>query len=432
MNAAAPAKPHVLVVGGGAAGFFAAITLAEANPDVRVTILERSAEPLGKVRISGGGRCNVTHDEPDPAVFATHYPRGSRALRGPLTRFGAADTASWFAARGVALRTEPDGRMFPVSNSSETVVNCLLNAAHAAGVTLRTRCAVRSLRVTNGRFEADLGGEILAADRVLLATGSNPQVYGWAAALGHEVAAPVPSLFTFKIDDPRLTGLAGVSVPDAEVTLAGAPTGAPKTAAKGLTQRGPLLVTHWGLSGPAVLKLSAWGARDLHEQDYRAELRVNWLPDLSAETLRGRLTELKATEPRKQVAAHAAFGLPGRLWAALAGAAGLADKRWADVSKAELGALTDELGRGRFAVSGKGVFKDEFVTCGGVKLTEVDFRTLESLRCPGLYFAGELLDIDGVTGGFNFQSAWATGFLAGRALAEDVRSLTDEEAAIPV
>lgn len=426
MNAA-PNSPHVLVVGGGAAGFFAAITLAEANPDVRVTILERSTEPLGKVRISGGGRCNVTHDEPDPAAFVGNYPRGSRALRGPLTRFGAADTASWFAARGVTLKTEADGRMFPVSNSSETVVNCLLDAAGAAGVVLRTRCAVRSLRVTNGRFEADLGGETLTADRVLLATGSNPQVYGWAAALGHEVAAPVPSLFTFKIDDPRLTGLAGVSVPDAEVVLEGAPK-----AAKGLVQRGPLLVTHWGLSGPAVLKLSAWGARDLHEQDYRVGIRVNWLPNRSAETLRGRLAELKTAEPRKQVAAHAAFGLPGRLWAALAGAAGLADKRWADVSKAELAALADELGRGRFTVSGKGVFKDEFVTCGGVKLTEVDFRTLESRRCPGLYFAGELLDVDGVTGGFNFQSAWATGFLAGQALAEDVHLLENEEAALPV
>lgn len=427
MNAA-PNSPHVLVVGGGAAGFFAAITLAEANPDVRVTILERSTEPLGKVRISGGGRCNVTHDQPDPAVFAGSYPRGSRALRGPLTRFGAADTASWFAARGVELKTEPDGRMFPVSNSSETVVNCLLNAAHAAGVTLRTRCAVRSLRVMDGRFEADLGGETLIADRVLLATGSNPQVYAWAAALGHEVAAPVPSLFTFKIDDPRLAGLAGVSVPDAEVTLTDA-----SKAAKGLTQRGPLLVTHWGLSGPAVLKLSAWGARDLHEQGYRVDLRVNWLPDLSAETLRGRLLAQKTAEPRKQVAAHAAFGLPGRLWAALTVAAGVGEKRWADVSKADLGALEGELGRGRFAVSGKGVFKDEFVTCGGVKLTEVDFRTLASRRCPGLYFAGELLDVDGVTGGFNFQSAWATGYLAGRALAEETYSSgRGEEAVTPV
>lgn len=427
MNAASN-PPHVLVVGGGAAGFFAAITLAETNPDVRVTILERSAEPLGKVRISGGGRCNVTHDEPDPAVFAGSYPRGSRALRGPLTRFGAADTVAWFAARGVSLKTEPDGRMFPVSNSSETVVNCLLNAARAAGVVLRTRCAVRSLRTSDGRFEADLGGETLTADRVLLATGSNPQVYTWAAALGHEVAAPVPSLFTFKIDDPRLTGLAGVSVPDAEVTL----TGAPK-AAKGLTQRGPLLVTHWGLSGPAVLKLSAWGARDLHEQSYRAELRVNWLPDLHLEVLKVRLLEQKTAEPRKQVAAHAAFGLPGRLWAALTTAAGVGEKRWADLSKRELEGLAGELGRGRFAVSGKGVFKDEFVTCGGVKLTEVDFRTLESRRLPGLYFAGELLDIDGVTGGFNFQSAWATGFLAGRALAEETHlSGRVREAAVSV
>ena len=252
-------------------------------------------------------------------------------------------------------------------------------------------------------------GESLTAERVLLATGSNPQVYTWVTALGHKVVPPVPSLFTFVVDDPRLAGLAGVSVADAEVTLESA----------ALTQRGPLLVTHWGLSGPAVLKLSAWGARELHGDDYHAPLCVNWLPDLRADTVREQLREYKDAQPRKTVRSHPLFGLPGRLWSALVGAAGLAE-RWADVSKAQLGRLTEELQRGRFEVTGKGVFKDEFVTCGGVSLGEVNFKTMESRICPGLYFAGELLDIDGVTGGFNFQNAWATGYLAGRALAESV------------
>ncbi len=406
-------RPHILIVGGGAAGFFAAIACAETYPKARVTLLERSAHPLAKVRVSGGGRCNVTHDQPDPAQFVMNYPRGSRALRGPLSRFGAEETVAWFAARGVALKTEADGRMFPETNSSETVVNCLLGAARAAGVVLRTGAAVRSLAVSQAsphRFTATLkGGETIAADRVLLATGSNPQVYTWLTALGHEVTPPVPSLFTFKVDDPRLAGLAGVSVPDAEVTLTGTP----------LKQRGPLLVTHWGLSGPAILKLSAWGARELHGDDYRRPLQVNWLPDLRPEAVQGGLRAHKDTQPRKTVQGHPLFGLPGRLWSALVNAAGLAE-RWADVSKVQQGRLAEELQRGRFEVTGKGVFKEEFVTCGGVNLKEVNFRTMESRVCPGLYVAGELLDVDGVTGGFNFQNAWATGYLAGRAVAEAV------------
>ena len=404
-----------MIVGGGAAGFFAAITCAEAQPGARVTVLERGTQPLAKVRVSGGGRCNVTHDEPDPAQFVTNYPRGFRALRGPLSRFGAAQTAAWFENRGVNLKTEADGRMFPVSNTSETVVNCLLGAAQRAGVELRTGAAVRSLSVSQECFTATLkSGETIVADYVLLATGSNPQVYRWVTELGHEVISPVPSLFTLKIADPRLAGLAGVSVLDAEVTLLG--TALTKTP---LTQRGPLLVTHWGLSGPAVLKLSAWGARDLHGHDYHAPLRVNWLPTMNAEVVRGALLEYKAAEPRKTVSGHPLFGLPGRLWSALVGAAGVAE-RWADVSKTQLERLLSELQRGSFEVTGKGVFKEEFVTCGGVKLKEVNFRTMESRVCPGLYFAGELLDVDGVTGGFNFQNAWATGYLAGQALAEAV------------
>ena len=416
----ADSRPHTLIVGGGAAGFFAAITCAEAQPRARVTVLERG-QPLAKVRISGGGRCNVTHDEPDPAQFVTNYPRGSRALRGPLSRFGAAQTAAWFKSRGVNLETEPDGRMFPETNTSETVVSCLLHAARRAGVELRTGAAVRALSVspdTSQRFTATLkDGDTLSARRVLLATGSNPQVYRWAETLGHTVVPPVPSLFTFKLEDARLAGLAGVSVADAEVTLL----------ETSLTQRGPLLVTHWGLSGPAVLKLSAWGARELCDKGYDAPLQVNWLPELGREAVCEQLRAAKAAEPRKTASSHPLFGLPGRLWRSLVDAAGLAE-RWAEVSKAQLERLADELQQGRFEVTGKGVFKEEFVTCGGVSLKEVNFRTMESRVCPGLYFAGELLDIDGVTGGFNFQNAWATGYLAGQALAE---SLARADRALP-
>lgn len=413
MTAPRPADaPRALIIGGGAAGFFAAIACAEANPDVRVTLLERGAQPLAKVRVSGGGRCNVTHDLMDPAQFVGGYPRGARALRGPLSRFGAAETVAWFGRRGVELKTERDGRMFPTTDSSETIVGCLLEAAATAGVELRLKSAVRALTPSPGRFAVALkGGEVLSPERVLLATGSNPQVYGWLEALGHTLAPPVPSLFTFNVADARLTGLAGVSVAQASVALEGTK----------LEQRGPLLVTHWGLSGPAVLKLSAWGARDLAERGYHATLVVNWLPDAHPEAVRERLRVLKAREARRGVTSANPFGLPGRLWTALVGALGLEAKRWADVSKAELSALVAELTCGRFAVSGKGVFKDEFVTCGGVALDEVNFKTMESRRCPGLYVAGELLDIDGVTGGFNFQNAWTTGYLAGRAMAAAAR-----------
>ncbi|CAA9587305.1 MAG: HI0933-like protein [uncultured Truepera sp.] len=400
--------PHALIVGGGAAGFFAAITCAETNPGVRVTLLERSPHLLAKVRVSGGGRCNVTHDLTDPALFTRHYPRGAKALRGPLTRFGAPETVAWFAVRGVELKTEADGRMFPVSNSSETVVNCLLDAAKAAGVAIRTRSAVRLVSADEGHFTVTLkGGGALTADKLLLATGSNPQVYGWAEALGHRVEPPVPSLFTFNITDARLEGLAGISLSQVGLSLEGT----------GLEQRGPLLVTHWGVSGPAVLKLSAWGARELHSKDYRAGLVINWLPDLRPEAVRERLRDFRDAGARKTVAGGNPYGLPQRLWSALVRAVGVADKRWADLSKAELSRLLDELSRGRFEVTGKGVFKEEFVTCGGVRLDEVNFKTMESRVLPGLYFAGEVLDIDGVTGGFNFQSAWATGYLAGRAMA---------------
>jgi hypothetical protein len=402
--------PSVLILGGGAAGFFGAITCAEANPQARITILEKSRALLSKVRISGGGRCNVTHACFDPALLVQHYPRGSAALRGPFTRFQPRDTIEWFEQRGVPLKTESDGRVFPVTDRSETIVECLLNSAQRANVSIRTQMSINSIERSDraGFVVRSTSGEVLSADRVLLATGSNPQGYAWAAALGHTIEPPVPSLFTFTIDDARLQGLAGVSVPNARVEIAGT----------SLTQSGPLLITHWGLSGPAILKLSAWGARLLHDRQYRAPVIIDWLPDRREDDVRHTLQSLKSDQPKKYLGSSSPFGLPLRLWLSLIRAVGLdADRRWTEVSKRHLAALIDQLKRGVYEVRGKGEFKEEFVTCGGVNLDEIAFKTMEGRLCPGLHFAGEILDIDGLTGGFNFQAAWTTGWLAGRALA---------------
>ena len=397
--------PDVVVLGGGAAGFFAAIAAAEGG--ARVRLLERGARVLTKVLISGGGRCNVTNAEEKPEKLVRNYPRGGTELRGPFTKFGPRDTRRWFESRGVALKTEEDGRVFPVTDRSQTIVDALTAAAQGANVEVRTGAAVRAIRPDGTGFQLDLNsGESLSAARVLLATGSNRQGHAWAQALGHTIVPPVPSLFTFTIKDQRLKGLAGVASPRARVKLEGT----------SLEQAGPVLITHWGLSGPAVLRLSAWGARVMHEAGYRATLRVNWL-DQSPEVLQKTFDQKRKTDPRKSLSASP-FDIPQRLWDSLRTAAGLpAERRWADLSKSEMARLGAELGDGAYAVTGKSAFKDEFVTSGGVALEEVDFRTMESRRRPGLYFAGEILDIDGVTGGFNFQNAWTTGWLAGRALA---------------
>ena len=404
--------PHILILGGGAAGFLAAITCAEVNLQARaarVTILEKGRALLSKVRISGGGRCNVTHACFDPALLVQHYPRGGAALRGPFTRFQPRDTIEWFEQRGVPLKTESDGRVFPVTDRSETIVDCLLNVAQRVGVTIRTQMSITSIERADrsGFVVRSKTGEVLTADRVLLATGSNPQGYAWAAALGHTIEPPVPSLFTFTIDDARLQGLAGVSVPNARVEIEGT----------SLAQSGPLLITHWGLSGPAILKLSAWGARILHDQQYRAQVLIDWLPDRREDDVRQTLQAIKTDQPKKYIGSSSPFGLPMRLWLSLIGACGLdADRRWTEVSKRHLATLIDQLKRGVYELRGKGEFKEEFVTCGGVNLDEINFKTMESRLSPGLYFAGEILDIDGLTGGFSFQAAWTTGWLAGRAL----------------
>ena len=406
-------KHQVIVVGGGAAGFFAAITCAEADPTVAVTLLERGPQFLSKVRISGGGRCNVTHACFDVRALAVRYPRGERSLLAPFRAFQPSDTVAWFAARGVTLKTEADGRMFPITDSSQTIVDCLVQASQAAGVKLVLNCGVEKItRREGGGFELNLanGENLLACDRLLLATGGCRAAASGelAVSLGHTLEAPVPSLFTFHIETPWLRELAGISVEDVEVAI---------PAAK-LRERGPVLVTHWGLSGPGILRLSAWGARVLHGLEYKFPLLVNWLPHLDAAQVDAVLNSRRASQPAKLVVNTPVAPVPARLWEQLVLAAGIArETRWAELPRSAQHRLVQQLTRTELPVTGKSLNKDEFVTCGGVRLREVDFKTMASRVCPGLYFAGELLDVDGITGGFNFQAAWTTGWLAGRALA---------------
>ncbi len=403
---------RVIIVGGGAAGFFAAITCAEARSDAHVTVLEKGSEFLSKVRISGGGRCNVTHACFDPRDFATRFPRGERELIGPFQRFQARDTVAWFASRGVRLHAESDGRMFPVTNTSQTIVDCLIATARAAGVKLRARCTVeRVVPRADGGFDLTLsGGDTLSCDRLLLASGGcrTPAGGQLAVSLGHTLEPPVPSLFTFHIDTPWLRELAGISVESVEASVPGTK----------LRERGPLLVTHTGLSGPVILRLSAWGARALHEREYRFPLRLHWLPALDSERIAAELQHRRHQQPARLVVNTPIPLLPARLWERLVVAAGVTrDTKWGVVTRAAQHSLLQQLTRTELPVTGKSLNKEEFVTCGGVRLGEVDFRTMQSRICPDLYFAGELLDIDGITGGFNFQAAWTTGWIAGTAMA---------------
>ena len=425
---------RVIVVGGGAAGFFAAITCAEAAPDTEVLVLERGARFLDKVRISGGGRCNVTHACFEPREFATRYPRGDKALLAPFQQFSARDTVAWFAARGVKLKTESDGRMFPITDSSQTIIDCLMNAARGAGVKLRSGVEVEKVAARGGGgFDVTTHSQgqqtTLACDGLLLATGGCRAAAAGhlAIALGHSLEPPVPSLFTFHVALPWLRGLAGVAVEDADVIAApparssteSTPSEPDKRTKRApLRERGPVLLTHWGVSGPAVLRLSAWGARALHTFNYQFSLQTNWLPALTAEQISHELESRRRAQPAKLIVNTTIAPLPARLWEQLVLAAGIArETRWSELSRGAQHQLIQQLTRTELPVTGKSLNKDEFVTCGGVRLGEVNFKTMESRISPGLYFAGELLDLDGITGGFNFQAAWTTGWIAGQALA---------------
>jgi predicted Rossmann fold flavoprotein len=416
----------IAVIGGGAAGFFGAITAAETFPNANITIYEKNRTVLNKVRVSGGGRCNVTHACFDNRLMVKHYPRGERWLRPLLNEFDAAATVRWFDQHGVKLKTEPDGRMFPESNSSETIISCLERTARQLGIVVKTSCGVSRLeRQTSaeGPIGAEnhtktgwllhlLTDETVTADRVLLATGGNPQRTGYEwlpPALDTDgLISPVPSLFTMNVPDSPFLSLAGVAVTDAAVSVAGYPK---------QTQRGPVLLTHWGFSGPAILRLSAWAARDLAEVNYRFMLRIRWVPTMNDEQVRDALQAFRLGNGKKQVSTQNPFGLPARLWEAFALNAGTAPgQRWADLPSKAQNKLLDTLTNSQFQVSGKTTFKEEFVTCGGIALGSLDPKTLESQQHPGLFFAGEVLDVDGITGGFNFQNAWTTGFVAGKAI----------------
>ncbi|MDA9260270.1 NAD(P)/FAD-dependent oxidoreductase [Puniceicoccaceae bacterium] len=417
-------QKHIAIIGGGAGGFFAAITAAETNPAAIVTLYERSQHTLSKVKISGGGRCNVTHSCFDPAKLATHYPRGSRELRGAFHRWQPQDTIHWFAERGVTLKTEADGRMFPDTDDSQTIIDCFHTAADNAGVKLLKGVGLKNLTHHSSHFTLHLSsGAEVHADAICIATGSlkaSPLTRA-LETLGHTIEPLAPSLFAFNVADKRTHGLSGLSVQNASVSLVAASlaTASPRKS-KSLAQTGPILITHRGFSGPAILRLSAWEARSLQEQNYHFEITINWLGDQTENQVREQFAKLRKHKGRTFVKSKVFEAIPRRLWERIVEAAGISEEmQWSQLSKAIETTLIHELIGARYCVQGKTTNKDEFVTCGGVRLKEVDFKTMQSRKIPGLYFAGECLDIDGITGGFNFQAAWTGGRIAGLAMSSD-------------
>lgn len=400
----------IVIIGGGAAGFFAAITAAENNPENEVIILEKGKNVLQKVKISGGGRCNVTHACFTPKELVEFYPRGKKELLGPFHQFMTGDTMEWFENRGVLLKIEDDNRIFPVSNSSQSIIDCLTNAAKNAGVKVLLNQNVSSMSKVEERYEITTKTDTFIADKLLIATGSNPKVWSLLETLDHSIVAPVPSLFTFNIADDRIQELAGISVPNATV----------KVSDTKLEGTGPLLITHWGMSGPAILKMSAFGALLLAEKSYSFKIRVNWLSLREDEVLE-LLKTIQHQQKMKQVVLRSPIKeIPRRLWEKLVLATGIDTKsRWVDISKSQMILLSQQLTNGVFQAHGKSTFKDEFVTAGGVKLKEINFKRFESKLHKNLFFAGEILNIDAVTGGFNFQNAWTGGYISGISMSSD-------------
>ncbi|UFH46927.1 NAD(P)/FAD-dependent oxidoreductase [Flavobacterium galactosidilyticum] len=391
----------IILVGGGAAGFFTAINIVEKNPKLKVAILERGSEVLQKVRISGGGRCNVTNACFEPNELVKFYPRGEKELRGPFHQFCSGDTIEWFEKHGVELKIEADGRMFPVSNSSQTIIDCFLEATNKLGIAVLTGQSVQSIFKKDTHWKIETQNENYVTEKLILATGSNPKVWEMLQKFGHAIVSPVPSLFTFNIKDSRIKELPGVA---AQVTV--------KVKDTKLTSTGPLLITHWGMSGPAILKLSAWGARVLHDKNYQFTIFVNWLNDAEKDEVENKLKELKQEHAKKSVSKKSPFELTNRLWESLVLASGIeVETKWADLSKIQLQSLVNQLINGTFQVNGKSTFKEEFVTAGGIDLKEINFKTMESKLHEHLYFAGEIVNIDAITGGFNFQNAWTSGFI---------------------
>lgn len=415
-------ETDVVIVGGGAAGFFAGINLAALNSAVRVIILEKSKQVLSKVKISGGGRCNVTHAEFDPKALAKNYPRGHKELLGPFHQFMTGDMFAWLEERGVELKIEEDQRVFPVSDSSQTIIDCFQNEADRLGVEVRTNAGVDEItKLENQEFSWELKGKEVhvLAKKLIIASGSSPKMWRLIQSLGHHIIEPVPSLFTFNIKDKRIENLSGISL-EAEVEVfTTKDRGVSKQKLKQLQSSGPLLITHWGLSGPCILKLSAWGARIFNELNHQFQLRVNWLPSHNLESLKTLMEELKTTQPKQFLYTNPIEGLPKRFWQSLLDHIYIEqDLNWSNISKSQMQSLAEEICAGELHVNGKSTFKDEFVTAGGVNLKEIDFKTFQSKLHPNLYFAGEVLDIDAVTGGFNFQSAWTSSYICAKHISE--------------
>ncbi|MDE3251526.1 MAG: NAD(P)/FAD-dependent oxidoreductase [Bacteroidota bacterium] len=414
-----PSSAHLVVIGGGAAGFFCAVNAARMHPGLQVTILEKSNKLLAKVRISGGGRCNTTHALFDLPELVRKYPRGQHFIKKAFHWFSTQDTIDWFAERGVRLHTEADGRMFPETNQSQTIIQCLLREAdnYRVRVLLQTevtgilpgkegRFRIQTSRDVNKQPEASL----LQADYICVACGGLPKstMFAWLQELGHSIEAPVPSLFTFNMPGHPITALMGLSVERATVKVTGTK----------LVESGPLLITHWGMSGPVILRLSAWGARILSEKQYAFGIQVNWLPDYREQDLRNDWVSYRDTYAGQKIGNRNPFGLPSRLWLFLLQLSEISpDTRWAEITAKSQNRLIGYLTAHPFDVKGKTTFKEEFVTCGGIRLTEVDPNTFQSRIVPGLFFAGEVLDVDGITGGFNFQHAWTSGWIAAKNIA---------------
>jgi len=402
-------QKRVVIIGGGAAGYFAAITIAETNPNLKVLILEKSKNVLQKVKVSGGGRCNVTHACFDPKELVEFYPRGNKELIGPFHQFMTGDTMEWFEKRGVELKIEADNRVFPVTNSSQTIIDCLMKSAEKAGVILMINQRVEAISKINGQYKIRTNQDEYIADKLVITTGSNSQFWDILKNLGHHIITPVPSLFTFKINDPRIKQIPGISVPNATIKIAHSP----------FKSIGALLITHWGISGPVVLRLSAFGARFLAEKNYQFNVLVNWLSMSSPKVLE-ELKKIKKEQQKKQIMVRSVFyELPKRLWESLVLASGIdKEQRWADLSNIQLENLVNQLTKTVFNANGKTTFKEEFVTSGGIDLKEINFKRFESKIHENLFFAGEVLDIDAVTGGFNFQNAWTGGYIVGKSMSE--------------
>jgi len=409
-------NPHLIVIGGGAAGIFCAVNAARLSPGLKVAVIEKSSKLLSKVKVSGGGRCNVTHHNFDPDSFSQQYPRGSRFIRKAFYQFFATDTIQWFEERGVKMHAEADGRMFPTTNNSQTIIDCLLKEAEKYGVQFLMHTEVKEM-AHHQQWQLTLkSDQVLHADFVCIATGGSnkKEGYDWLANVQHTIIEPVPSLFTFQLPDHPIRLLMGVSVKKATVKIQG----------EKLKESGPLLITHWGFSGPVILRLSAWGARLLHDKNYQFTILVNWLDDMKEDAFKLFMQQQRKDHGAKRIYTSCPFEFPARLWAYFLNASGIEElQRWADISQKQQQALMQQLIACEYHVSGKTTFKEEFVTAGGINLQQINPATMESKLQKGLYFAGEVMDVDGITGGFNFQHAWSSGMIVAQSVGDMINKI---------